>query len=261
MAAIRRNPISGSQDDGSEADQQALLSLMDQPGRTTMPVPALQASQPAPPAQAPVYGDQTGSDNTGITGSMDKGVSGPTATTTGSVSGAASGANPAWDTDSYSAPQYTADKFGGAMSGWDAGKWGDANNQHPKYVVGRILSNHPATVQGLQEAVPDIQKAYPGTTFNGKDKLTIPGVGTVDVLQGAGKGGEAWRWGADEGAAAGAAAGAAPLLDASGQPASSSLSSLTQPSTYQKLMQYLQQLNGPAATDQDALLSQMTPPA
>lgn len=100
------------------------------------------------------------------------------------------------NTDGYAQPGYQAAQPGAAMAGWDAGKWGDTSHQTPKYVVGRILSQFPATTAGLQSAVAEIQRAYPGTTFNGKDTVTIPGVGPVDILQGASVGGQAWQWGA-----------------------------------------------------------------
>jgi hypothetical protein len=117
-----------------------------------------------------------------------------------------------WKTDGYAAPQFTPTATGPAMPGWDQTKFADPNHQTPKYGVGRILQQFPPTVAGLTQALPQIQKAYPGTTFNGKDKLTIPvGDGrvlTIDALQGASQGGGAWQW-IDLDAAA-AAAGSAP---------------------------------------------------
>ncbi len=102
----------------------------------------------------------------------------------------------AWDTGGYQAPQHTAASFGPVMLGWDGGKWVDPNLQTPKYVVGRILSQYPHTIEGLGAAMAEIQMAYPGTQFDGKDKITIPGVGTIDVLLAAGGpgGGAAWQW-------------------------------------------------------------------
>lgn len=96
----------------------------------------------------------------------------------------------AWNTDGYAKPGYTASNFGNALAGWDQAKWNDPNHQTPKYVVGRILGaagnlQDPAM---REQAITQIMQAYPGTTFNGKDKITIPGVGTVDIFQGAGAG-------------------------------------------------------------------------
>ena len=116
-----------------------------------------------------------------------------------------------WDTDGYAAPQFTPQAAGEAPPGWDAGKWGDTSHQTPKYAVGRILSGFPPTVDGLAQAAEQVAKAYPGATFNGKDKLSIPGVGTIDVLKGASQGGEAWQWMPEgEGAAPSEAASASP---------------------------------------------------
>lgn len=123
--------------------------------------------------------------------------------------GASTGAAPdpsGWNTDGYAAPAYVPPGSGPVPNGWDQTKWNDPNHQTPKYGVGRILSNFPPTVDGLKAAMADIEKAYPGTTFNGKDRINIPGVGEVDVLEGASQGGKAWRWGADDGGGGGGGA-------------------------------------------------------
>lgn len=106
-----------------------------------------------------------------------------------------------WRTGGYSAPQYTTPGFAqNAMAGWDQSKWNDPTRQSPKYAVGRILSqfdpNGAAQNGTIQRAFAEIQRAYPGSTFNGKDTVTIPGVGEVDLLEAAGLGGKAWQWGA-----------------------------------------------------------------
>lgn len=96
--------------------------------------------------------------------------------------------------DGFNAPQHVAANPGAAPPGWDANKWNDPNHQTPKYVVGRILSQFPTTVEGATQAAAEIARAYPGTTFNGKDKLTIPGVGTFDILRGASVGGQGFQF-------------------------------------------------------------------
>lgn len=122
-----------------------------------------------------------------------------------------------WNTDGYAAPQVTAQNAGPVPAGWDAEKWQNADHQTPKYAVGRILSQFPPTVDGLAQAAEQVAAAYPGASFNGKDKLTIPGVGTIDVLKGAGNGGEAWQWLPDEGAGAAVPAAAGGVaMDAGG---------------------------------------------
>ena len=110
------------------------------------------------------------------------------------------------------------------LPGWDAAKWGNAEHTTPKYQVGRILAKYSASPQALQQALPEIQALYPGTTIVGKDTLNIPGVGLVDVGGNFSTGQNMnWWWGA-EGAgggadgtgAAGASAGGAAGLAGSG---------------------------------------------
>ena len=81
-------------------------------------------------------------------------------------------------------------------SGWDSAKWVNPNHNTPKYVVGRILAKFPPTPDGLTQALPEVQKAIPGTTRVGDDKLDIPDVGIVDVGLSFGiGGGVGWWWG------------------------------------------------------------------
>lgn len=94
--------------------------------------------------------------------------------------------NPAWNTDGYAAPQSLLGGYGTVMAGWDQGKWADPNHQTPKYVLGRVLSKYPASKQGAAAAAAELALAYPGTRFNGKDKIAIPGIGEYDVLQNSG---------------------------------------------------------------------------
>lgn len=105
--------------------------------------------------------------------------------------------NPSWNTDGYAGPAYTAQQANqSAMAGWDQNKWGNENHQTPKYAVGRILSQYTPSVENLGAAAAEIAKAYPGAVFNGKDKVTIPGVGTIDLLTNSGSGQNmAWNWG------------------------------------------------------------------
>ena len=80
------------------------------------------------------------------------------------------------------------------MAGWDQTNWDDPNMQTPKYVVGRILSNYTPSMDGLGAAMEEIQAAYPGAEFDGKDKIIIPGLGTIDVLVNAGGDNMSWAW-------------------------------------------------------------------
>lgn len=100
----------------------------------------------------------------------------------------------AWNTEGWATPEYLGRAAGGAMSGWDQTNWDDPNMQTPKYVVGRILSNYTPSIEGLGQAMEEIQKAYPGATFDGKDKIVIPGLGTIDALVNAGGDNMSWAW-------------------------------------------------------------------
>lgn len=101
-----------------------------------------------------------------------------------------------WDHDGWGAPKYIAEDYGGVMAGWDAKNWADANMQTPKYAVGRILSKYTPSSEGLAQAMAEIEKAYPGASYDGKDKITIPGLGVIDVLVNAGgdPGSMSWAW-------------------------------------------------------------------
>ena len=96
----------------------------------------------------------------------------------------------AFNTDGFAQPGYTASSFGNALSGWDQAKWADPNHQTPKYVVGRAIAEGGNMQDPAARAsvIANLQKAYPGTTYDGKDKVTIPGVGTFDIFGGAGEG-------------------------------------------------------------------------
>jgi len=111
------------------------------------------------------------------------------------------GAN-SWNTNGYAQPNYTASNVPQfAPSGWDQTKWADPNHQSPKYAWGRIYASNPNTPEGRANMIAQLQQAYPGVTFNGKDLADFSGVqgmngiGQVDLFQGAGDGtyGISWR--------------------------------------------------------------------
>ena len=261
--AVRRFP--GDEQDDALMNQEALTSLMNrqptaQGADPSISVNAFERGSQVPPSVMAPYQSNLGTSNGGSP--IDPRVSGQiTPNPMGTASGVGGGGtNSAWDTDGYSAPAYTTGSAKGVMTGWDDKKWNDPNNQHPKYVVGRILSQYsPSSDADFNAAVTEIQKAYPGTTTNGKDKVTIPGVGTIDMRQNAGLGGTAWQWltGDTGGAAPAGAPQAAPMLNADGGAVSGSAQALTEPSVYRKLLEQIQNLSGPQATDQNALLSLM----
>jgi hypothetical protein len=159
-------------------------------GAPTAGVPT--ALSPAPPAggegqfTSPGAGMPTGLDdltggNTGVTG----GTAGATPTATEPQA-----ANPAWDTDGYGAPQATAQNFNTTPpGGWDREKWNNPNHQTPKYVWGRFTQDDDP------DDIGQMLRAYPGAQFDGKDKITgIPGLGPIDVYQGASQGGKTPQW-------------------------------------------------------------------
>lgn len=99
-----------------------------------------------------------------------------------------------WNTKGYATPNYTVTRTGlPPLPGFDAGKWNDPNAQQPKYVIGGILQEAAGgdgllqTPEERERAVKNIQAAY-GGTFDGKDKIAIPGIGTIDIFGGAGNG-------------------------------------------------------------------------
>lgn len=120
---------------------------------------------------------------------------------------AATGANTTnYDTDGYPKPGYTPSNYGSAPAGWDQTKWADPNHQTPKYVVGRILvaNGDMKDPNNRSKAIADIQKAYPGAQFNGKDRISIDGGKTwVDIFGGAGAGLYTPAWMPDEGSTGG----------------------------------------------------------
>lgn len=107
----------------------------------------------------------------------------------------------------YQAPAWMPATWGETLPGWSAENWGNVDMLTPKYVVGRILSNYDVTTEeGINAAIADIQKAYPGTTWNGFDTITIPGVGAIDIIAAAGGANPSWWWGALDGMPSGQAA-------------------------------------------------------
>jgi hypothetical protein len=71
--------------------------------------------------------------------------------------------------------------------------------QDPKTAIQAILAKYPPGSAGLEQAMPEIQKAFPGTRFDSsggpKDEIVIPGYGLVDVVTNAETGGkQGWSW-------------------------------------------------------------------
>lgn len=95
-----------------------------------------------------------------------------------------------WDTDGYDAPAVIAQNVSQkAPPGWDQEKWNNPDHQTPKYVWGRI------TQDDNPDDIAQMLAAYPGASFDGKDKITgIPGLGPIDVYKGASTGLNEPQW-------------------------------------------------------------------
>jgi len=117
-----------------------------------------------------------------------------------------------WKTNGYEAPKYTPGGPVGPLAGWDAGKWNDTAHQTPKYAVGRILAESGApSVENLDKAFANIEKAYPGAQRIGRDKIRMPDGGVVDVLTNSGAGQNmGWAWQPETGPGGAPLEGAAP---------------------------------------------------
>jgi hypothetical protein len=109
------------------------------------------------------------------------------------------------NTDGYAAPAFIPKGTGSTMlGGYDPAKLADLNHQTPKYAVGRILSNFPDTPEGLRQALPDLQRAYPGVEiigvggkldFRNATDPNIRALGIVDVGKAFGAGGgQGYQW-------------------------------------------------------------------
>jgi hypothetical protein len=135
-------------------------------------------------------------------GGMYSGTSGPS---TPAPVGGGSSAQTGSPTNQFSSPTFSPS----APAGWNQTKWSDSSHTTPKYTVGRILSQFPDTPEGLAQAMPHIQAAFPGATLAGRDSVNIPGIGIVDVGVGFSQGGgQGWAWQPDseQGGAGGAGA-------------------------------------------------------
>lgn len=171
-----------------------------------------------------------------------------------------------WKTDGYAAPKYTASNFGNAPAGFDATKWGSAEHQTPKYVVGRIMQEAAGGTGNLADpakreaAIAKVLEAYPGAVYDGKDKITFPDGGTVDVFTGssAGQYGIAWQPLTEAGGVPIPGAGGMPQTNIGGQATSTSaVNALTQQNTYDELLRRLQGILGAPSQDNEALMALM----
>jgi len=157
-----------------------------------------------------------------------------------------------WNTDGYATPQVTAQNFRGqAPPGWDQTKWNDPNHQTPKYVWGRL------TQDDNPNDVDQLLAAYPGSTFNGKDKVTIPGVGTIDIYRGASAGLNEPQWLAEDGGGAQPAQGSGGSAQGAGVDTSAAAQTPTvDAGTLDKIRAELERIIA-GQPSRDALLAQL----
>jgi len=139
----------------------------------------------------------------------------------------------------YARPAYVAPKYAAhPMPGWDRAKWADPNHQTPKYVIGRILSGFKPRTENMDRVVAEIAKAYPGTRRTGSGDITIPGIGSTDILQAADVGGKGWRFGGTSGGQQQALTpGAQQVQNTAMDPYTQLLQSLIQPQQGQQMPQ------------------------
>lgn len=87
-----------------------------------------------------------------------------------------------------------------APDGYDQNKWANAEHQTPKYKITRITTKYNLQDPAERErAIAEIMQAEPGTQFNGKDKIMLPGSGEgrgvwVDIFGGASTGQYRPQW-------------------------------------------------------------------
>lgn len=105
-----------------------------------------------------------------------------------------------WNTDGYTAPGWVAQNPAShPPPGWDRAKWENPNHQTPKYVIGRILSQYAPRTENMDRVVAEIARAYPGTRRTGSGDITVPGIGSTDILRAADVGGKGWQFGGQSG--------------------------------------------------------------
>jgi len=285
-----------------EMDNETLQRLLKSGGVTNTVQPGMEESQGTAPSQ-PAPTSMSGSDmtdsrdnisnvaaprpasgNTGVTGGTavigqaqdggsNSGITKDAFSTTSKDTTASTVDSSKWDTDGYGAPKYTAQNYGNAVAGFDQTKWADPNHQTPKYVVGRILQEASGGTGNLADptqraaAIAKIQEAYPGATYDGKDKIVMPDGGTVDIFTGASAGQYGIAWQPETGPGgqplpneASAGAGGGNPFGSGGGSSTDRINSLvpTDTSTYQRLLAQLQGIIGPQAQDREALMNLMS---
>lgn len=128
-----------------------------------------------------------------------------------------------------------------ALSGWDQTKWDDATYMSPKYILGRVMSKYAPSIQSAQQVAAEMARLIPGTSFDGQDLLSIPGVGNIDILAASHTDHPSWWYGDTSAPRPGA-----PQSQAQGPMAAQG------PDPYAAMMQMLLQQQQPQAMPQQA---------
>jgi hypothetical protein len=158
-----------------------------------------------------------------------------------------------------------------AVRGFVQSKLDDPNYlKSPKYALGRVMqSTDPATIMTPEGQASFLErlKSAPGGFYKDAriegDKIHYTGQRgqpvTIDYVNSYKAGKPSWQYLTSDKPGRGgppSTAGRQPLpLEAGTMPASDSVGSLTEPSMYERLLQQIQALNGPEATDRDALMA------
>jgi hypothetical protein len=150
------------------------------------------------------------------------------------------------------------------LEGYDRDKFNDPNKSDPKYDFGHIVGGVPPTPAGLDSVWDQIKQKFPSAVRVDADEVDFDGPGgepPVDVIRGAGNGGEAWHWEPTGTGSPQSAASAAPVTTTGSSPlASPGAAQLAAPlgnnNVLQQIMDELRRIqNGEAP--RNALLQQM----
>lgn len=147
------------------------------------------------------------------------------------------------------------------LEGFDAGKFGDPNKHDVKYDFARLAAGAPPTPAGLDSIWDQIRQQFPQAVRVDQDEIDFDGPGPggpVDVIRGAGAGGQAWHFepvGGESGAASEAPASSATSLPST--PGAAQLAApLTNNNVLQQILEEVQRIQRGEAP-RNAILSQM----
>lgn len=164
-----------------------------------------------------------------------------------STSGTAPGAGSAGTAPSSGATPAGAAATGGGggmpstLEGFDAGKFADPNKHDVKYDFARLAAGAPPTPAGLDSIWDQIRQQFPEAVRVDQDEIDFDGPGPggpVDVIRGAGAGGQAWHFEPVGGAESGAAS-EAPASSTTSLPSTPGAAQLAAPLTNNNVLQQI----------------------